>query len=294
MDNEAQIELEQLFHKNLLLKRIRAEYTDPRIEALCAHHQLPYPFVVDFLTQLALHKRAKPEVLIGLLWRHFQDPEDKDAPPTQTALQACADMVARTACAGFAAYEEVGGRFVVVLDLNKETWQELARYQFPPPMVAKPKEVKHNNQTGYLSPECSKGSILLNGAYHEHDVCLDHINRLNSMELTINLRTAQMVKNCWKNLDKPKQDEPVEKYQKRVKAFEKYDADAHVVIEHLLVTGNAFHLTHRYDRRGRTYAQGYHVHTQGNSWNRAIIEFQNKEFVTGAKADGAFNTKTAA
>jgi len=39
-------------------------------------------------------------------------------------------------------------------------------------------------------------------------------------------------------------------------------------------------LTHKYDKRGRCYSQGYHVNPQGNDWNKAVIEFAEKEPVT--------------
>ena len=56
------------------------------------------------------------------------------------------------------------------------------------------------------------------------------------------------------------------------------------VMEALFMMGNEFYLTHRYDKRGRCYAQGYHVTTQGNPWNKAVIEFAHEELATGAIA----------
>jgi DNA-directed RNA polymerase len=41
--------------------------------------------------------------------------------------------------------------------------------------------------------------------------------------------------------------------------------------------GNRFWLTHKYDKRGRTYCQGYHVSYQGNDYNKACIEFADGE-----------------
>ena len=38
-----------------------------------------------------------------------------------------------------------------------------------------------------------------------------------------------------------------------------------------------FYLTHAYDKRGRTYAQGYHVSYQGNDWNKACVQFGRAE-----------------
>lgn len=66
-----------------------------------------------------------------------------------------------------------------------------------------------------------------------------------------------------------------------MKAFEKYDRTAKDVLDHVRIHGNEFYLTHRYDTRGRTYSQGYHVNPQGNDWNKAIVEFA-KEEVTNA------------
>lgn len=37
------------------------------------------------------------------------------------------------------------------------------------------------------------------------------------------------------------------------------------------------YLTHRYDRRGRVYASGYHVNTQGDDYRKAVLTLANKE-----------------
>ncbi len=41
--------------------------------------------------------------------------------------------------------------------------------------------------------------------------------------------------------------------------------------------GNEFYLTHRYDKRGRTYAQGHFINPQGTEYNKAVLEFSNEE-----------------
>jgi DNA-directed RNA polymerase len=88
-----------------------------------------------------------------------------------------------------------------------------------------------------------------------------------------------MIKNEWKGLDKPKEDEDYKEYQKRVKQFEKYDRTAKDVMTHLEIADNEFYLTHKYDKRGRIYCQGYHVNYQGTPWNKAVIQFANEEIV---------------
>ena len=62
-----------------------------------------------------------------------------------------------------------------------------------------------------------------------------------------------------------------------MKAFERYDRVSHDVLAGLMAQGNRFHLTYKYDKRGRTYAQGYHVNPQGSDWNKACVVFADAE-----------------
>jgi hypothetical protein len=136
--------------------------------------------------------------------------------------------------------------------------------------------VKTNRETGYY---LSKNSLILRKNHHEGDICLDHINRVNDIKFTINYDTAHMVRNQWRNIDKPKEGESRADFQRRLKAFEKYDRSSKEVIEKLLQYGNEFWLTHKYDKRGRVYCQGYHINYQGAPWNKAVIELADREVV---------------
>jgi DNA-directed RNA polymerase len=69
-------------------------------------------------------------------------------------------------------------------------------------------------------------------------------------------------------------------YKKRAKALDKYDRSSKVVTKQVLSLGNEFYLTHKYDKRGRSYSQGYHINYQGNAWNKAVVCLADKEFVT--------------
>jgi DNA-directed RNA polymerase len=50
-------------------------------------------------------------------------------------------------------------------------------------------------------------------------------------------------------------------------------------MEHLAVADDRFYLTNKYDKRGRTYSQGYHVNPQGADWNKGVIELADKELI---------------
>lgn len=141
-------------------------------------------------------------------------------------------------------------------------------------MVIPPRKVVTNTDSGYLS---ISHSIILRDNHTEEDVCLDHINRMNSIQLTVNMDTANMIQNKWKSLDKKKSDESMAEYQKRKKQFLKYDRVSRDIMDLLHRHGTGLYLTHRYDSRGRTYCQGYHVNYMGTAWNKAVIEFAEAE-----------------
>jgi DNA-directed RNA polymerase len=277
-DTQTQIELERLFHKNQLMTRLRFEFRQPEIIEICTEHKLKVDFVIDLLSQMALHKRTKIAVLVGLLHRHFDE-----SPSLTQNLQACVDMICRSAEAGLVNVDPIMHEtFIIAVELKREVYDEMELYQYPLPMVVKPRILETNRETGYLTGKDS--AILKSGNHHEDDICLDHLNRVNRVPLTINQETARLVKNKWRNLDHQKPDETKQEFLKRKAAFEKYDRNTKEVMEHLSIAGGKFWLTHKYDKRGRSYAQGYHVNTQGTPWNKAVVEFAETEICGGINA----------
>lgn len=261
---DRQIELEHLYNKNQLIPRIRKEFMDttrfdfPRYLKQCG---IPEAFGIDLLVQMVLHKRTTLTTLVGVLRHHFEDG------------QKTADMLYRAADCDLVNYDAQLRVFILVFNISADVQLELDKFQFPLPMVVRPELVENNKQTGYIT---SGGSVILRNNHHMDDVCLDHINRMNAIKFTINQDTASMVKNKWRDLDKAKEGETKEDFERRKKAFEKYDRTAREVISMLT---DDFYLTHRYDKRGRTYCQGYHVTYQGAPWNKAVVEFADKEIV---------------
>lgn len=262
-----QIELEKLFSKNQLIPRIRQEFMeckDPDFHQHMIENEIPIRFGYDLLTQMALHKRTTLPILTGILRHHFND------------SQLTVDMLQRAAEADLVDWSSTLGVFIVRFTLSQDVQDDLDRFQFPLPMVVRPRRLHCNNDTGYLM---SGGSAILKKNHHEDDICLDHLNRANQVKFCINLETANMVQNQWRNLDKAKPGETKSDFDKRKAAFEKYDRTAWDVMEFLLQEGNEFYLTHKYDKRGRVYCQGYHVNYQGTPWNKAVIELADKEIV---------------
>lgn len=259
-----QVELEKLYSNNELLPRMRKVFEDYGAKDLLADLGIHEKLGMAVLVQMALRKRCQLTTLVGLV-RNFM--------PT---AQAAMDEVHKCVEAGLITWS--GTEFITKFTMPADVQAELDGFQYPLPMVVRPKHLTKNTQTGYLASGAT-GSIILKGNHTDDDVCLDHLNRMNRVKLCINLNTAIMVKNKWRNLDKPRDGESNMDYQKRVKAFEKYTNHAYQVIALTCKEGNEFYLTHRYDKRGRIYAQGHYINPQGTEWNKACVEFQEQEII---------------
>jgi hypothetical protein len=260
-----QLDLEQFLSKKQLVPRILSEFTESKevnFSRYFAEVKLPEKFAYDLLVQMVIHKRATLPTLVGILRHHFDD------------SQATAEMLKKAYEASLVDWIPELKLFVVLIDISREVQEELDRFQYPFPTVVPPKPVKTNKDTGYYA---TRGSVILKANHHDDDVCLDHLNRMNQIQLSVNQDTATMVKNRWRNLDKPKVGESHSDFQKRRKQFEKYDRTAKDVMKVLSELNDHCHLTHKYDKRGRSYCMGYHVNYQGTAWNKAVIELHNKE-----------------
>ncbi|QWY83480.1 RNAP1-like RNA polymerase protein [Rhizobium phage RHph_X2_28B] len=262
-----QKEMEKLFHKNQLIPRIKREFITCKemdFEAYMNAKEIPVEFGFDLLTQMVLHKRVKIGVIVGILRKHFDN------------SQETVDNLYKAAEANLVDWSPLTEQFIIRIGISEDVQEEIDKYQYPLPMIVEPQKIHRNDQSAYLT---GGGSVILKNNHHDDDVCLDHLNKVNAVKFRINHITATMIKNEWKNLDKPKEDEEYKDYQKRVKQFEKYDRTAKDVMMHLEVADNEFYLTHKYDKRGRIYCQGYHVNYQGTPWNKAVIEFVEGELV---------------
>lgn len=268
-----QIELETLFNKNQLLKRVRHEFTSNKQVDLFAYmtaRNIDPDFGYDLLVQLVLHKRTTLPTMVGIL-RHHADRKELGS------LQAVADMILRCCEHDLCDWAPLTQQLIIRFDITPDVQEELDRYQFPLPMVVEPRELKRNNDSAYVIS--SDGSVILRKNHHDDDVCLDHINRVNKIRFTLDNDTARMIGNRWRNLDKPKPGETKQDFERRKRAFDKYDRTARKVMDQVTRLGNEFYLTHKYDKRGRVYCQGYHVNYQGAAWNKAVIQLADKELV---------------
>lgn len=146
----------------------------------------------------------------------------------------------------------------------------IADSQYLPPMVCEPEPLVNNHSSGYLTHNDSL--ILGKGNHHDGDLCLDVLNTQNRVALKLSVEFLCNV-----------EEEPTFELDsaEKVDQWGEYKRQSYQLY-HLLVTqGNKFWLTHKPDKRGRIYAQGYHISTQGSSFKKASIELAHEEVVSG-------------
>lgn len=255
---ETQRNLEELFHRNQLLDVLREQF-QPLTDD---------PFKLDCVVQIYLHKQTDVPTMVGLFSPKWGSPQE------------VAEMLKEVVEDDLIDFDMEHMKFVLKYEITADVEEELANYQFPLPMVVPPRKVKNNNMgSGYID---RRGRIILNGSdvFDEEDVCLDHINRVNSVGLCLNMdviasEEGHMI------LPKRKIGESFDEFQKRQKQAKVFYENSMNVMQGLLTLGNEFWLTHKYDRRGRTYAVGYHVNSQGDDYRKAVLQLAHKEVITG-------------
>lgn len=157
------------------------------------------------------------------------------------------------------------------IPLSNRTQEFIEYSQYLPPMVTKPLELVHNKSSGYLTIP-SETLILGNGNHHDGDICLDVLNLMNSVELCLD---RQFLSSC--------EEEPTFEFEtiEQKEEWDKFKKQSYYFYYLLTTQSDSLYLTHKVDKRGRIYANGYHISTQGTAFKKASLELANKELVTG-------------
>ena len=160
--------------------------------------------------------------------------------------------------------------FKSAVNFPAELDSALQRAMYPLPMVCEPTEVKNNWDSGYLT--FNDSIVLGKRNNHEGNLCLDVINLQNSIALKLDLDFLCSV-----------EEEPSFALDDLQKAqnWNQFKWESYNVYSLIAKQGNKFYLTNKNDKRGRLYAQGYHITTQGSAFKKAMIELHNEEVVEG-------------
>jgi len=156
------------------------------------------------------------------------------------------------------------------IPLDSQLVDFIENSQYLPPMVCEPKELVNNYTSGYLTHNDSL--ILGQGNHHDGDICLDVLNTINKVKLSLSLDFLCSVEEE-PTFDLDTEDKKAQWNQFKTQSYRFYDL--------IQSQGNEFYLLNKVDKRGRIYAVGYHITTQGTAFKKASIEFAEEEYLTG-------------
>lgn len=180
------------------------------------------------------------------------------------------------------------------IELPERLLRYIEHSEYMPPMVCEPNVLESNYDSGYLT--IKESLILGNGNHHDGNICLDVLNIANSVKLKLDVDFLLALEED-KSFELKSEDEfnewvAIKKKHKQFPSYAHYVAyveemwetfkgtSAEMYME-MVNADNEFHLTHKVDKRGRIYSQGYHINTQGNPYKKAMIELANEEIVEG-------------
>lgn len=202
-------------------------------------------------------------------------------------IQLSSDLIALLAPIGlYELSKSLGGTYVVrsLIQPSDELLRQIKLGCYLPPMIEQPEHLSGNDQSAYLT--INKDSLILGGEANQHNgnISLDVLNTLNSNKYELDPFIIQQ--------EKPWHREyltPLDIYCLRPEDRDIYKAELRTRELYLeqfnylktLLVDRTIHFTHKIDKRGRVYTQGYHFNTQGTSFEKASINLKKRELITG-------------
>lgn len=158
-----------------------------------------------------------------------------------------------------------------------ETGKAIQRAKFLPPMLCKPKTLKSNKESAYLTFNSHRITKKLQ--QHDGDVCLDVINLVNSIPYTLNQKMLEVTEDEFEFKDDKPHDE-----EKQKELFDAHTKATKQTAIELISLGNKFYFEWFVDYRGRMYDRGYEIHIQGNCYKKAMLDFYEPRKIEGFEA----------
>lgn len=264
MLKELQIQNELKFNNFQEAKRIKTYFLeeDKELQEIIKKNQIDSKLAIELVSFMYLCDHANIDMIVGHMLRFFPD------------VQSCCDWIDKAIDWDLVDYN--GKSFTSCWSIPKSLQKEMEAYQYPLPMLVKPRERKKNTDSAFLTQD--KDSVFCGTTFSPEDACIEVLTIQDHIPLKLNMSIVQLTKNQWKSLvGGQKPDETKEHYQEKLEQFNKYDKSARSLVEKF--KDYTFYLINKYDKRGRLYDQGYYIHSQGTDWNKGSIEFADEELV---------------
>lgn len=146
------------------------------------------------------------------------------------------------------------------LSLDEPMLQRIANTKYLPPMLVPPSDVTENRGNQYLTFKTS----LIKKAYNFHNdyLAYDVINILQSYELSLDEFVVHQ------EIESPKN---ILDTQEKINNFNRMVLASKATYLEILEAGNRFYEPWSYDKRGRSYMDGYHINYQSSQYKKALI-----------------------
>lgn len=265
---------ENMFSKKQIRKILREEFKEFFTEEEYKENKRKVETQLDILGILAQQEHIYFDTIIEML---------VEKENTQESKELLADWIFELAECNLLELEPVKSNVKIwaKYGLDEETEKLINRLKSLPPMIVKPLEtnVKGNNRgSGYLT--IGSDSLILNDNHHNKDIDSKFLDLVNSVEYSLNQDVITNIRNCWGDLFDEETNKLTVEYEQKLQSFEEFEKYSIQFMAMLINQDNKFWFTHKYDKRGRIYPMGYWVSYMGNSYQKACIEFKNKELVT--------------
>lgn len=225
--------------------------------------------ILQIMVASAYFQRPQTLVTVTSLMAHHLGFDDR-----RDAILTVAELVAVVCWTGaFTLWKDEPDSsmmFISNLQFSQDQTEALNRAMYPLPMVCEPEPVTSNFHSPYLTFNDCRILGKKNG--HTGDICLDVLNTQMRVPLKLNLQFLSTV-----DEPKPKDWETLEQQQN----WDQFKQDSYRVYHLIAHQTHRFWLDQKVDKRGRIYAQGYHITTQGSPFKKAMIELANEEYVEG-------------
>lgn len=267
---------ENMFSKHQIRKILREEFQEFFTEEESKSNKRKVEIQLDVLGILAQRKHVYFDTLIEMLVEKENILDSKEQ---------LADWIFELAERDLLVLEPIKGKDNIKVwakyELDEETEQVINGLKSLPPMIVKPLETngKNNNRgSGYLT--IGSDSLILNDNHHTKDIDTKFLDLVNSVEYSLNQDVIMNIRNCWGDLFDEETNKLTVEYKQKLQSFEEFEKYSIKFMAMLMNQDNKFWFTHKYDKRGRIYPMGYWVTYMGNSYQKACIEFANKELAT--------------
>ena len=227
--------------------------------------------VVGIFTEIAYCYR--PELFVSLTGKLASRLSFSDRADSIKTIAEVVTVLSYTGAFTLFKNDEMGRLYVqATFDLPPQLHQRIARSEYLPPMVCEPRDIHSNYESPLIT--INESVMLGRGNNHNGDLCLDVVNTQNKVPL-------QLVWDLISTEEEfPKPDMELDTHVKQAD-WQHFKVTSYQMNIAMHKQGNHFWLLNKYDARGRLYAQGYHITTQGSAYKKASVELANEEVVNG-------------